>query len=204
MNIFERIKNILIAPKEEWETIAAENSPLSAPLMYLLLLAFVPAVVSFIRITMLRDMDMDVDMFGFIIRNSIIWFVALVGIACLLALFINQLAKTFGAVKNFNHALALVAYSCTPICIFSLITSIVGLLLTGIILPIPFYALWMVNLFVFAYGLYILYIGLTPMMNTPADRVAGYFAVSLLCTVATPLVLAAIIGGIWFFVSYQI
>jgi hypothetical protein len=46
------------------------------------------------------------------------------------------------------------------------------------------------------YGLYILYLGLKPMMQTPDDKITVYFVVSLLVIIVVTVVLSLILGAI--------
>jgi hypothetical protein len=48
------------------------------------------------------------------------------------------------------------------------------------------------------YGLYILYVGIKPMMQTPDDKVTVYFIVSLLITIFIYIILGLILGRIFF------
>lgn len=46
------------------------------------------------------------------------------------------------------------------------------------------------------YGLYLLYIGLQPLMKQPADKTAVYFIISLIVTVVVSVVLSLILAAI--------
>jgi len=84
---------------------------------------------------------------------------------CLSALVVNALATSFTSQTDFRKAMQLVVYSFTP------------MLVAGILLIIP--ALGIISFLEGIYGLYILYLGLKPLMKTPDDKVTGYFVVSL-------------------------
>ena len=109
----------------------------------------------------------------------------MVGTVYITAFAIDILAKNFGSQKDFNKAFSLAAYAFTPF--------FVG----GI-----FYIYHPLNILATLaglYSLYLLYIGLTPMMKTPDEKRTSYFVVSLLVMVAAffvlSLVLAAIVVG---------
>jgi hypothetical protein len=49
MNLIERVKNILVSPKPEWDVIDGENAPhMKVFTQYVLLLALIPAIGYFI------------------------------------------------------------------------------------------------------------------------------------------------------------
>ena len=48
MNIYQRAKNLLLAPAKEWQSIDEEDVNSSHVLTYLLVLALIPAVAGFI------------------------------------------------------------------------------------------------------------------------------------------------------------
>ena len=92
-----------------------------------------------------------------------------------MALIIDALAPSFQAQKNFPNALKLSVYSHTPFW------------LAGIFLLIP--GLSFLTLLGF-YGLYLLWLGLPPLMRAPSDRALVYAAAVVLCA----LLLALAIG----------
>ena len=54
MNIVDRVKNILITPKTEWEIIKGEADSIKDLVMgYVVILAAIPAVASFIGISLI-------------------------------------------------------------------------------------------------------------------------------------------------------
>jgi hypothetical protein len=107
----------------------------------------------------------------------------MVGGAYITAIIINMLAEGFGSVKNFNKAFALVVYSYTPMCI------------AGVLYMIP--SLGIVVSLAGLYGLYIMYIGLQPMMKTQAEKTQSYFIVSLICTIAVTAILSLVLAAIF-------
>lgn len=186
MNLVNRVKSILTEPKKEWEVIEQENTPIMQLISgYLIILALISTVASFIGYGLI---GVDVPYFGHIgsfswgIRQAIIQLITIIGGALLSAFIIDTLAPNFGAVKNLNKAFQLVVYSYTPTMIagISLVYPSLGILVTlaGI------------------YGLYILYLGIGPMMKTPQEKVTGYFVVSLIVTILVMIVLSAIMSAL--------
>jgi hypothetical protein len=95
---------------------------------------------------------------------------------------IDALAANYGATKDFNRAFSLVAYAYTP------------MFVAGVFYLLPSLA-WIVSLAGF-YGLYLLYIGLQPMMKAPAEKQTSYFVVSLIVTIVVAAVLSFILSAI--------
>ncbi|MCL2597879.1 MAG: YIP1 family protein [Paludibacter sp.] len=184
--MFERIKQIIIAPKNEWAKIAGENSPHSKVFSgYVLPLSLITVIAAFIGYGLIgfSVLGMHFHSISWGIRQAIVQWVIMVGGIYLTALVINLLAETFGAKKNFDRAFSLVAYAYTP------------MLIAGIfyILPALSFLVWIGGL----YSLYLLYLGIQPMMETPAEKHTGYFVVSLIVTIVVTGVLSAVLTAIF-------
>ena len=183
MSLIDRAKNILLSPKTEWEAVSNEEPNVQQILIsYVLPLALIPAVAVLIGWGV-------IGMWGFTSFNYGIA-VALVQllnafIAVLLTSFvIDALAPSFGSQKNFGRALQLVAYSMTPVWI------------AGILNIIPSIG-WLGSL-IGLYGLFLLYLGITPMMKTPEDKRVGYLIVSIIILLVVYFIVAAILTAILF------
>jgi len=176
--MINRLKGILTAPKQEWTVIEGENTPHVKLFMgYVLPLSFIPAIAAFIGWGLI-----GVSFFGYRfasiewgVRQAIVQWVAIVVGVYLTAFIINLLSEQFGAKKDLDKAFSLVAHSYTP------------MFLGGIFYIYP--SLSWLAMIMGIYGLYILYIGLQPMMKVPAEKNASYFVVSLICMVAISLLL---------------
>jgi len=187
MEIINRVKNILVAPKEEWATIEAEqNSHVKILTSYLLLLALIPAVCQFIRYGLVGHSILGVHVGGAIswgIRQALVSYISMIGGVYLTAWIIDLLAESFGSTKNFDKSFALVAYSYTAMCV------------AGVFYILP--SLSVLATLAGLYGLYILYTGLKPMMKTPDDKQGVYFVVSLICVIVVSAILSAVLGAIF-------
>jgi len=186
MNLVDRVKKILIEPKKEWPVVEQENTSVVQLITnYLLILALIPAVASFIGYGLI---GVDIPFFGHVgsiswgIRQAIIQFVVTIGGALLSAFIIDALAPNFGATKNFNKALQLVVYSYTPS------------MVAGIFFIYP--SLAIIATLAGIYGLYLLYLGIGPMMKTPQEKITGYFVVSLIVTILVMIILSAILTAL--------
>lgn len=188
MNLIERAKNILIKPKEEWLVISQETTSVAELCTkYLLILALIPALAQFVKngligynIPFVGHMSGSIEM-G--IRQALISYVSTVAGVFISAFIIDALATSFGSQKNFSRAFQLVVYSFTASMIGGIFIMIPGLsILAGI---------------VGLYGLYILYLGMVPMMQTPEDKLVGYFVVSLIVIIAVYMVLSFILAALF-------
>jgi len=98
------------------------------------------------------------------------------------AMIIGFLAKNFGSTADPIKNLKLSAFIFTPA------------YLAGALNIIPF--LGIVELLGLLYGLYILYLGLPIMLNTPKDKVVTYVVAVVIATFIVYFIFAAIIGAI--------
>ena len=181
MNLVERAKNIIITPKTEWEAVAAEEPNIQQILLgYVLPLALIPTVATIIGWGV-------IGMFGF---TSFTYGIAMglvqiinAFLSVLIAGFvIDALAPSFGSQKNMGRAVQLVAYSMTPIWV------------AGILNIFPALG-WLAGL-IGLYGLFLMYLGLSPLMKTSEDKKVGYLVVSIIILIVVYFVIAAILTAI--------
>jgi len=186
MEIINKVKNVLVSPKTEWLTISEENVPHAKMFTgYVLLLALIPAVAAFIGHGLIGHSVFGIRVGGTIsygLSQAIIQFITMAGGVYVTAFVIDALANSFGAQKNFDKAFSLVAYSYTP------------MFIGGIFYILPSLS-WIASL-AGIYGLYLLYIGLQPMMKAPAEKQTTYFIVSLLLMIAVWVVLSMVLSAI--------
>jgi len=181
MNLVERAKNIIITPKTEWDAVAAEEPNIQQILLgYVLPLALIPTIATIIGWGV-------IGMFGF---TSFTYGIAMglvqiinAFLSVLIAGFvIDALAPSFGSQKNMGRAVQLVAYSMTPIWI------------AGILNIFPALG-WLAGL-IGLYGLFLMYLGLSPLMKTAEDKKVGYLVVSIIILIVVYFVIAAILTAI--------
>lgn len=178
MNIVERVKSILIDPKKEWEVIDRETTEIPQLITgYLLILALIPALASLIGYWLVGAWT-----FSWGVRYAVIAFISPVISVFIAAFVINALADSFGSQKDMRRAMQLVVYSYTAV------------LVAGIFYIIP--ALSVLAFIAGLYSLYLLYIGLQPMMKTPQEKVTTYFVVSLLVMIAVSIVVGVLLTSI--------
>ena len=187
MTLQARVVNILTKPLHEWRIIALEPATVEGLMRgYAAPLAAIPAVCQFIGLVLV---GMPVPFAG-TVRSSIAsalagasvsWVFALVG-AWIAALVIEKLAPTFQSSGTNIQALKLVVYAMTPVWI------------AGVLNLIP--ALAILTLVAALYAIYLFYLGLPVLMNTPADKVVPYMIVAALVILVVSFVLGAITTAI--------
>jgi hypothetical protein len=180
MNI-ERIKNILLKPKEEWQVIAGETTSIGDLYKnYIFILAAIGPVASFIGLSLV---GVSLPMVGSYrvpivtgLLNSIVQYILTLAGVYVLAFIIDALAPTFAGEKNMDQAFKVAMYSYIP-----------GWLV-GIVMIIP--ALGVLSI-LGLYGLYLLYLGLPVLMKSPQDKSVGY----TIAVIVAAIVIFVVIGA---------
>ena len=187
-DIVSRVKAILMTPKTEWPVIAAETTTLADLYKnYIILLAAIPAVAGFIKMTIIGTTvpfagTFRVGIMSGLTTAILTYVLSLVGIY-ILALIIDALAPTFGGVKDQMQALKTAAYSYTAYWVASVAT-IIPALGTLIVLAGALY------------GLYLLYLGLPVTMRAPTDKAMPYTAVVVVCALVIGILLGVVVGTV--------
>lgn len=187
MKIIDRIKGIILNPKNEWNVISQENTSSSALLTtYLIPLALIPAIACFIGYGLI---GYRVPFIGHVagiswgVKYAIMMLINMIIGPYISAFVIDLLATNFGAEKNFNKAFSLVVYSYTP------------MMVAGVLYLLP--SLRVLPALAGLYSLYVLYLGLKPMMKSPDDKTTTYFVVSLVVMIVVYAVLSAILSSMF-------
>lgn len=182
MDLVQRVKDILLVPKQTWpviETEAADTAGLYKN--YLVILAAIPAVAGFIGMTLFGFSMMGVTVrvpFMSGLANMVTHYVLSLVMVFVMALIVDALAPSFGGQKSQIGALKLVVYGSTA----GMVGGIFGL--------VP--ALSMLGLLASLYSIYLIYLGVPVLMKCPPEKALVYTVVILLCA----LVAGMIIGGV--------
>ena len=183
MDMVERARSIIVNPGPTWSVIEQEATPdfkaLYVP--YMLILAAIPAVASFIgmsifgiggfgfsfRIPLLTGLGMMVSQYVLTLVMTFVW-----------GWLINALAGTFGGQANLMNAVKLSVFGSTPA------------MLAGVFGIIP--SLGILALIGSLYTLYVVYLGLPVMMKNPQEKSVPYMAVvvvvGIVCMVAIGII----------------
>jgi hypothetical protein len=183
--LVDRAKNILLKPNAEWPRIEAEPATIGDILVrYVLPLAAIGPVASFIG-----GQVFGYGALGFSYRPSLMsslgsaiaTYVLSVVALVVLALVADFLAPKFDGQSSRLNAFKLIAYSWTAAAlaaVFGIIPSLGFLIFLGL------------------YGVYLLYLGTTPLMKVPQDKAVGYTAVTIVCAVVANFIVAALAGAL--------
>lgn len=185
MNLIERVKNIIVTPKTEWDKIAGEEQTLASVITtYVVPLALAGAVCTFIGygfigidygIFRMKGMDWGIKM-------AIIQIVSAIIGVIITSFVVDALAPSFGSEKNINRSAQLVAYGYTPAFIGSLLTIFPAIALIGSLFGL--------------YGIYLMYLGLGPIKKTPEDKKVVYLVVTIIVLIVVYFIIGAILGSV--------
>lgn len=182
MNLVERVKSILLKPKETWPIIEQEASSTGEIYSkYLIFLAAIPAVAGFIGMSLIGMGSFGISFKVPILTgltNMAVGFVLSLVMVYVLSLIADALAPTFGGEKNPLNALKLVAYSATA--------GMVG----GIFTLMP--SLSALALLASLYSIYLIYTGIPVLMKAPQEKALGYTAVLIICGIVAGVVMGAV------------
>ncbi len=182
MDIVERAKAITLNPAATWPVIDAEKHDAKSLFVpYMLILAAIPAVASFIGLSLV-----GMGGFGFNFRIPIGSGIAMMITTYILTLAMtfgmgwlaSVLAPTFGGQSNLVQGLKLAVFGGTP------------MLLAGVFNALP--ALSIIGILVAFYALYVMYLGLPVLMKNPKEKTIVYMVVLILASIIAGVVLSAV------------
>ena len=186
MNLFERVKGILLNPRAEWSIIEREQGDMAYLFMnYVAILAAIPAVCGFIGSSLI---GISLPGLGTVrvpivtgLMGAVLGYLLTFAMVYIVAQLADLLAPTFQGQKNFESALKLVVYSYTPAWlagVFLLIPSLGFLTLLGL------------------YGLYLLWTGIPPLMKAPQEKSIVYTLAIIVCAIVIGLVVGLVQAAI--------
>ncbi len=185
MILVDRVKNILLQPKQEWVVIDTETTNTKTLYTtYAMLLAAIPAVAGFIGGSIIGYGAFGVSFRVPIVQGiaaMVISYALALGGVYVLALIIDALAVNFGGTKNMNQALKLAIYSATASWLAGIFSMVPGLSILGLL---------------GLYSLYLLYTGLPVLMKAPDDKALTYTIVIVVCAIVIAVVIGAISASV--------
>lgn len=184
MNLVDRVQSILLRPRVTWLAIDAEPADAASLYKnYVMVLALIPAVASFIGLSLV-----GIGAFGVNFRvpvvsglaNMVVGYVMSLVMVFVLALITDAMAPTFEGTRSQIGALKLSAYASTA--------AFVG----GIFNLVP--SLSVIGALAALYGVYLLYTGLPVLMKCPPDKAIAYTAVVVVCAIVGGFVIAWVLS----------
>jgi hypothetical protein len=188
--IQQRILNICLRPRQEWDVIAGETSSTADLLKnYALPLVGIGAIAIFIGLSFVGISAGPFAQYrvplGAGLAAAVVEFVREIASAFILAVIINELAPKFGGEKNSAQSLKVAIYSSTPAWAAAVLW----------ILP----ALGALVSLVSLYGIYLLYLGLPRLMKPSHEKSVNYVVIVVACgigiRIVTGLVSEVIVGA---------
>lgn len=180
--LIDRAKAMILQPKTEWETVAAEPDSAQAIFMrYVVPLAAIGPIAGFIGMQVFGLQFLGISfkptLMGGLTQAVVSYVLALVSV-WVLTFIIDALAPQFGGASDRTQAMKLAAYSATAGYlggVFGLVPAVAALgILAGL------------------YGLYLLYLGATPVMKVPQDRAVLYVVIIIVATIVVYVVMGMI------------
>ena len=187
MDLVSRVKAILLKPNDTWPEIKNESTTVKDLFTsYAAVLAAIPPIASFIGFSLIGMSGLNFHYripLGSGLGHLIVSYAfSLVGIY-VVGFIIDALAPSFGSSKNQLNAMKVAVYSWTP-----------GWL-AGIFLIIP--SLSPISILVSLYGLYLFYVGLPILMETPKDKAMGYVIVTIVVSIVVSFVAGTVSGALF-------
>jgi Yip1 domain len=174
MALIDRLKGILLEPRNEWPKIAAEAAtPQSIYTGWVMIFAAIGPLA----------LLLTVGVGG--IKFAIGAYIMALIITFILALLVDALAPTFGGTKDFVAALKLSAYSYTAAWIAG-IFNLLGMLGTAILLVASIYA-W-----------YTFYLGAPVLKKCAPEKAVPFTIVIVLCGIGVGLLFSVALGVLGF------
>jgi len=187
IEFFQRAKNFITSPVEEWQVIKEEQASRSGVVRnYVLPFIFLLAITTFLGIFLFRNyVTISIMVLGAVV-TSLGAFLSIY----ISAYIINELAPRFESKKDFTSSFKLATYSYTAVFIIHSIASL--------LLPLFFIVIFGL------YSVYILWMGLGPMMETPKESRLIY---GIICSITILVVYVLLNTGLGalstsLFVSY--
>lgn len=190
MNLVSRITNIVTKPKDEWPVIAAEPATVQSLFTSVVLpLAAIAPICNAINSLVFGH---GIPLTGLTWRPSplaavtglvVSYVLSLLGVA-LTSFIVEKLAPSFQSKGDLAQAMKVVVYAQTPVWV------------AGVLNIVPF--LGILVILVGIYALYLAYLGLPVVMQTPQEKVVPYLVVVIVVTIVLWVVFgfisAAVIG----------
>ena len=190
MSIINRAMNMITKPREEWAIIAHEPATVGGLFTgYAAILALLPLVGSILFLGLLgfgaagmagaAAMGMGLNFIA--VTAAVGYFVGL-GLLWLVSFIVSAIAPSFNGKQDMVQATKLMVYSATPTWLAGFVGGIpvVGLIATlaGIV-----------------YAVYLIYLGVKPVLSVPDDKVAGMSVVTVLVYIVASIVIGGIIAA---------
>jgi hypothetical protein len=184
MDLVQRVKQILLSPRTEWQVIEAEPTTTTELYKtYIIPLAAIGPISQVIGYSVFGITVPFVGTYrvpiGSAISGALVAYVLTLAGTYVLALIIDGVAPTFNGQRSQIQALKVAAYSSTASWLAGIFALIPGLRLLAIL---------------GLYSLYLLYLGLPIVMKSPRDKALGYTVVVIVAAIVLFMIIGVIAG----------
>jgi hypothetical protein len=192
MSIVQRAKNIILNPSDEWNVIASEPATIGGLYTgYATPLALIPLVSTILFTGILgisaADMmglgnGMPMDLMAISGMAAFSFILSLVTLF-VMGTIVRLVSPSFNGTSDKVQAMKLMTYASTPSWVVALISWI------------PFLGA-LLSFAAIAYVVYLIYLGLHPVLGVPKEKVAGFTVVIILIYVVLVLIISGIVAGL--------
>jgi Yip1 domain len=189
MSIIDRAKNMILKPAEEWNVVADEPATVGGLFTgYAMILALIPAVVGLLAVLVLgaamsqyMGAAMGAMTTGALLTQTVLGYVFGLLLVLAMSYLVNAVSPSFNGKQDLVQATKVMVYAGTAAWVSSLF----------LIIPVLGALVYLGGL---AYSVYLIYLGLNPVLGVPKEKVAGMTVV---------VILAYIVGAIVFYLIQQ-
>ncbi len=189
MTILERARDIIINPRVTWQIIKDESIDIKQLFInYAAPLALIQSIGSLIGLTIIGirlpgGEEIVRAPFAEALLGGVAGYFLHLGLLFIAAWIIKLLAGTFGSKADLPLSVKVVVYSMTPVWLAGIFSVIPGL---GILSVLGLY------------GIYLLFLGLPALLETPSNKVAWYAISILVAGFAVSFILSLFVFGIFY------
>lgn len=186
MKQFDRMVRILKNPRIELEKVKIEQIKMKEILIYMGFLALISASTYTIGMAVginIGNPEKSNYPLELAVRGGILNYVLVFSAFVASGILINSIVPIFGSKRNLSQVLKLIAYSGTPGLVGSISTVVPDLGFIGLIFGL--------------YGVYILYMGSSILMETPTiNKTVALTIISMAILIASEVIFDAILGKV--------
>jgi hypothetical protein len=192
MSIVQRAKNIIMKPSDEWNVIASEPATIGGLFTgYATPLALIPMVSTILFNGLLGISAADMMGFGSgmpldlmaIAGMAILSFIVSLVSLFVMGTLVKLVSPSFNGTSDKVQAMKLMTYASTPSWVVALVSWIPFL---GAVLGFA----------ATVYVVYLIYLGLNPVLGVPKEKIAGFTVVIVLIYVVLVLIMSGIVAGL--------
>lgn len=191
MSIVDRVKGILFKPSEEWEIIANEPATVASLFTgYAAILALIPAIIGVLAALLLGSLIANYAGGGIgalstsaLIMQQVLGY--FLGLALVLGMgfLVSAISPGFNGKQDLVQSTKLIVYAGTATWVSALF----------LIIPVLGILLYLAGL---AYSVYLIYLGVRPLLGVPQEKVMGMTVVTVLAYIVAAIVMYLVLQGL--------